>query len=63
MCDWIIANAPKRPIIVHTSNGSAAVRMRMSCDQAGWEFIRIAPFSFHDWIAGPWIKTVKKLVR
>jgi hypothetical protein len=63
LCEWICANAPKKPIIAHTTNSNAAIKMEMACKDSGWEYHRIVPYNGNEWIDGVWIRIVSQLLR
>jgi len=62
LCDWILANAPRMPIICHTTNSHAAWKMECACSEAKWRFERVAPYLAFEWIAESWIQTVKNVI-
>jgi len=59
LCEWIITNMDKVPLITHTTNSHAAVKMEMMCEDAGWSFQRIVPYNGFDWIWETWIGIVE----
>lgn len=51
LCEWILAGAPKAPIITHTTNSHAATKKELACPDAGCGFQRVVPCSGFEWIA------------
>lgn len=62
LCEWMLANLPPRPVIVHSTNAHASTRMEMACGEAGWEFHRVVPYLGMRWIGEAWISTVRGLM-
>jgi hypothetical protein len=62
LCEWILSNSPKRPLLIHTTNFTAATKMETSCADAGWDFMRIIPYNGFDWIHQSWIKAVREMI-
>ncbi|MBN2293742.1 MAG: hypothetical protein JXM70_15045 [Pirellulales bacterium] len=60
LCEWILANMQKVPIIVHSTNDHASVKMEFACSDAGWPFQRIVPYDSFEWIGEIWIETIKE---
>jgi hypothetical protein len=58
LCEWLMEHGPAVPIITHTSNSHAAVKMQMMCEDAGRNFRRIVPYNSFDWICESWIVAV-----
>ncbi len=50
LCEWIISNSYKRPLLIHTTNVIAATKMEMKCTSAGWQCMRIPPYNSFEWI-------------
>ncbi len=60
LCEWMLANVPRIPIIVHSTNAHASMRMKMACGEAGLEFHRVVPYLDTQWIGEAWIATVRQ---
>ena len=58
LCEWILANSGVVPIITHTSNSHAAVRMELACMESAWPFRRVVPYNVLDWIEEKWVGVV-----
>jgi hypothetical protein len=52
---------PTCPVIVHSSNASAAGEMVRQMRSAGWPVRRVYPFDDLNWIAGDWIDEIGQL--
>ena len=63
LCEWILSNCLPKPLICHSSNPNAAVRMELACQAAGWEYVRMVPCLGHSWIEASWIHRIKSLLR
>lgn len=63
LCDWLLANRAKAPILVHSTNSNAATRMELAAGVAGWELQRVAPYLGMQWIGESWIAAVHAIVR
>ena len=61
LCEWLLANATRQPIIVHSTNSNAATRMEQACVAAGWELHRVAPYLGMQWIGESWIEAVRRV--
>lgn len=53
---------PRRPVIIHTSNGERATWMMGEFELGGWEYHRIAPLG-DDWIENDWRRLVRRLLK
>ena len=62
LCEWILSNSRKCPLIIHTTNFTAAAKMETACTDAGWNFMRIIPYNGFDWIHQSWIKAVREMI-
>lgn len=62
LCEWILANLEPRPIIVHSTNTHASQRMKMACEEAGWDFHRVVPYLGMQWIGEAWIEKVREVM-
>ncbi len=60
LCEWIIANASKAPIICHTTNSHAGTKMEMVCSDAGWDYQRVVPYNSFEWISRTWIHVIEE---
>jgi len=62
LCEWMLENAPKRSIILHTTNSHAAIKMEMMCQDADWTTQRVVPFNDMGWIHDEWVHVVERLL-
>lgn len=58
LCEWIIQNCPKKPIIIHTTNSYASTKMKMACEENNWKYHWIVPFNGFEWIPTVWATRV-----
>ena len=58
LCEWILANLTKHPLLIHSTNIHAADKMQNACNRAGWECRTIPPYNGFEWIHDSWIKAV-----
>lgn len=54
--------APCCPVILHTSNSSAARAMAETLGEAGWLLCRVVPHSGIEWIDEVWVRHVRRLL-
>ncbi len=59
LCEWIIANLNKRPVLIHSTNIHATDKMRAICNDAGWEYGTTPPYNGFKWIHQTWIDAVR----
>lgn len=50
------------PVVVHSSNESAASQMMDSLLKSGWDAIQIVPFDAERWIGETWIRVVRRKI-
>ena len=60
LCEWLIANTAKRPLVIHTTNINAAARMETACADGGWQYRRVPPYDGFRWIHQSWIDAVQR---
>ena len=58
LCEWLIANTPPKPILCHSTNYPASVKMEMMCQEAGWSFTRLIPVDGFEWIDRYWKREI-----
>ncbi|MBF0234458.1 MAG: hypothetical protein HQK65_15665 [Desulfamplus sp.] len=58
LCEWILANFMKTPVLIHSTNIYAADKMKALCEQAGWQYSEIPPYNGFEWIHESWIQGV-----
>jgi CheY-like chemotaxis protein len=62
VADYLARKAPACPIIIHTTNVSAARGMEKVLHDANWETHRVVPFDDLSWIAGDWFRTIRRAI-
>ena len=62
LCEWLILNTSKRPLLIHTTNISAATKMEMACADAGWHCLRVPPYNGFEWIHQSWIDAIREFI-
>jgi hypothetical protein len=50
------------PVIIHTTNESAAYEMQELFKAANWQFHRVVPYDAEVWIGEVWIKKVRSII-
>lgn len=60
VADHLATRAPGPPVLVHTSNGHAAPGMMWTLERAGWQVVRVVPFSDLEWIERSWARAVER---
>ncbi len=60
--DWLASQDPACPVIIHSSNGDAALGMQQALADGGWVTYRSFPGSDLDWIAEDWLPTVREAI-
>jgi hypothetical protein len=58
--DYLLTWEPACPVIVHSSNGPAAVGMRQALKEAGWVHARVVPLNDLEWVDLAWRAKVRK---
>ena len=59
--DYLEAQPPTCPVIVHTSNATAGDGMYYTLLRADWPVFRVYPFEHHRWIAQEWADQIREL--
>ncbi len=62
LANYLAAHEPTCPVIIHTSNGDAAIGMEMVLQDAGWQTQRVLPMDDTAWIPGPWFRSIRKAI-
>jgi len=63
VADVLCREAPCCPVILHTSNSSAAHAMAQALGEAGWPLCRVVPHSSLEWIEDVWARHVRQFLR
>jgi hypothetical protein len=56
--DYLCSCRPVCPVLIHSSNSTAAQGMHFALEDAGWQNERVFPFDDVEWIAGEWRSAV-----
>ena len=56
--DYLCSCRPVCPVLIHSSNSTAAQGMHFALEDAGWQNERVFPFDDIEWIAGEWLSVV-----
>jgi hypothetical protein len=62
VADYLAQKPPTCPVIIHTTNGSAAAGMERVLREAGWRTHRVVPSDDLEWIASDWIRSVRNAI-
>ena len=62
VADFLAANNPVCPIVIHTSNSDAAVAMQMLLKEARWKTFRVIPSDDTKWIVDEWFPAVRRAI-
>ncbi len=60
VADWLAAQQPVCPVIIHTTNYWAALGMERVLTDASWPVGRVAPYDDLTWIGEAWISEVHR---
>ena len=56
------SSASRPPIIIHTTNETAAAEMVELLTDAKWKFSRVTPYGAESWIGEVWISKVRSMI-
>jgi hypothetical protein len=62
VADFLAGKEPVCPVIIHTSNGDAAVGMQLVLRDAQWKTRRVLPFDDTKWILDDWFPAVRRAI-
>lgn len=62
VADFLAKNEPTCPVIIHTTNGTAAVGMEAVLREAGWKTRRVVPFDDMHWIETAWFSAIRRAI-
>jgi CheY-like chemotaxis protein len=62
VAEFLATREPACPIVIHTTNSSAAVQMTKTLRAAGWTTRRVVPFDGMSWIATDWFFTMRRTI-
>lgn len=61
--DFLATRRASCPVVVHSSNGTAATGMAMALRAGGWRVLRVVPFGVHKWVRAVWAPAVRDALR
>jgi hypothetical protein len=56
---WLASQRPSCPVIIHTTNSTAAESMRLTLEDGGWSARRAVPGPELTWITRDWLAAVR----
>lgn len=62
VADFLAKQAPVCPVIIHTTNTTAAETINRLLRGAGWETRRVIPFDDMEWIKTDWFFAVRRAI-
>ena len=62
VADFLATKAPTCPVIIHSTNSSAALGMERVLRDADWTTIRVAPWGDLEWIEAEWVKALRNAI-
>jgi hypothetical protein len=62
VADYLATQPRCCPVVIHTTNGPAAIGMEQVLGDAGWRTYRIAPYGDLDWIGQVWRRTMRNAI-
>ena len=62
VAEFLAARPPTCPVVIHTTNGPAAVAMEELLRAAGWKTRRVVPFDDMAWIESDWFPAVRRAI-
>jgi CheY-like chemotaxis protein len=62
VADFLAGCLPVCPVVIHSSNGPAALGMQTTLEDAGWTTRTVAPYDDLEWIQEAWFPTVRRTI-
>ncbi len=62
VADYLAGKVPVCPVVIHTTNASAAQGMEMVLKDARWKTYRVLPFNDLEWIPTDWFRAVRRAI-
>jgi hypothetical protein len=62
VAEYLARKAPVCPLIIHTSNSTAAVGMELVLAEGGWKTYRVVPCGDMEWIPTDWARALRRAV-
>lgn len=60
VADFLAAQAPSCPILVHSTNAPASVAMIQELEDSGWPVYQVSPYGDLEWISERWFPTLRE---
>jgi hypothetical protein len=60
--DSLVSQKPSYPVIIHSSNSTAAFGMQFALETAGWVVERVIPFNDLTWVKAQWSGRLETLI-
>jgi CheY-like chemotaxis protein len=62
IADYLSRKSPVCPVIIATTNSTAALGMERVLQEASWETHRVVPFDDLEWILGQWFRCMRRVI-
>jgi CheY-like chemotaxis protein len=62
VADFLARRPPQCPVVIATTNSSAAVGMEMALQEARWTTYRVLPFNDLEWVTAQWFPVVRRAI-
>lgn len=62
VADFLAQQTPTCPVVIHTTNSSAAVGMEMALHDSEWKTRRVIPFDDLSWIETDWFRALRRAI-
>ena len=62
VAEFLAGHPPVCPVVIHTTNSSAATAMEETLRAAGWKTRRVLPFDDMAWIESAWFPAVRRAI-
>jgi hypothetical protein len=62
VAEYLAQQSPVCPVVIHTSNSTAALGMEMVLQEANWETHRVLPIDDLKWISDHWFRTIRRAI-
>lgn len=62
VADFLTTQAPRFPIVIHSTNVHAAIGMEAALQDADWTVSRLTPYGNLEWIAEAWLPILRAAI-
>jgi len=62
VAEFLARRTPTCPVVIHTTNSTAAVAMEELLREAQWETHRVVPWGDLEWIPTQWFRAVRRAI-